>query len=111
MSYCSGPVPQALGLPNGGRHSPWNKLSGVRFSCTIRMMCWKPEMGYWAHPEPENESSTSKSLKIFDFMLTPYILLSARWRKAGRERLCLTELTSDCTAGKIPIQEYCQNSD
>jgi hypothetical protein len=39
MLYCRGPgsVLHALGVV----HSPWNMLSGVRFSCTTTITCWK----------------------------------------------------------------------
>src|SRR5271166_4702572 len=41
MLYCwrDGWVLHALGVVGG--QSPWNRLSGVRFSCTTRMTCWK----------------------------------------------------------------------
>ena len=44
MLYCAGPgwVLHAVGVV----HSPWKRLSGVRFSWMTRMICWKEEI--WA---------------------------------------------------------------
>src|ERR1700683_2394209 len=36
---------QELGLPYGGMHSPWNRLSGVRFSWKMITTCWIFEAG------------------------------------------------------------------
>src|SRR5215475_5927020 len=46
MLYCVsvGVVLQDVLLPNGGTHRPWKKLSGVRFSWKITMMCRKLEI-------------------------------------------------------------------
>ena len=37
--------------------SPWNRLSGVRFSCTTRMICWKDAI--WAEAGSVRRSAAS----------------------------------------------------
>ena len=46
--YCraEGLVLHGVGFVGVGAQSPWNRLSGVRFSCTTRMICWKKAI--WA---------------------------------------------------------------
>ena len=53
--YCRdvGLVLHALGVV----HSPWNMLSGVRFSCTTRMICWKEVI--WAEAGAVRQSAAS----------------------------------------------------
>jgi len=57
MLYCPGPgwVLHALGFVVG--QSPWNRLSGERFSWMTRMMCWKAVI--WAEAGVARQSAAS----------------------------------------------------
>src|SRR5262249_1951942 len=70
MLYCVsvGVVLQAVLLPNGGTHRPWKKLSGVRFSWKITMMCRKFEICPYAKEERIDASALMQRLLTTNFM-------------------------------------------
>ena len=53
----SGPWLGAARARVGVVQSPWNRLSGVRFSCTTRMMCWNEVI--WAEAGVVRQSAAS----------------------------------------------------
>ncbi len=50
-------VLHGVGFVGVGLHSPWKKLSGVRFSWMTRMMCWKAVI--WAEAGVARQSAAS----------------------------------------------------
>src|SRR5262245_938320 len=70
MLYCVsvGVVLQDVLLPNGGTHRPWKKLSGVRFSWKITMMCRQFEICPYAKEERIDASALMQRRLTTNFM-------------------------------------------